>query len=55
MPVIRDIITKITGIVDKLNALDPATKQTIIKIGLMAAALGPLLIVVAKQFLLSEV
>ena len=32
----------------KLNALDPATKQTIIKIGLMAAALGPLLIVVGK-------
>ena len=32
MPVIRDIITKIQGFVDKLNALDPATKQTIIKI-----------------------
>ncbi len=43
MPVIRDIITKIhRDFVDKLNALDPATKQTIIKIGLMAAALGPL-------------
>ena len=28
MPVIRDIITKIQGFVDKLNALDPATKQT---------------------------
>ena len=49
MPVIRDIITKIQGFVDKLNALDPATKQTIIKIGLMAAALGPLLIVVGKM------
>ena len=48
MPVIRDIITKIQGFVDKLNALDPATKQTIIKIGLMAATLGPLLIVVGK-------
>ena len=48
MPVIRDIITKIQGFVDKLNALDPATKQTIIKIGLMAAALGPLLIVIGK-------
>ena len=48
MPVIREMITKIQGFVDKLNALDPATKQTIIKIGLMAAALGPLLIVVGK-------
>ena len=48
MPVIRDIITKVQRFVDKLNALDPATKQTILKIGLMAAALGPLLIVVGK-------
>lgn len=32
MPVIRDIITKIQGFVDKLNALDPATKQTISKL-----------------------
>ena len=48
MPVIREIIAKIQGFVDKLNALDPATKQTILKIGLMAAALGPLLIVVGK-------
>ena len=48
MPVIRDIITKIQGFVDKLNALDSATKQTIIKVGLMAAALGSLLIVVGK-------
>ena len=48
MPVIRDIITKIQGFVDKLNALDPATKQTILKIGLMAAALDPLLIVIGK-------
>ena len=31
MPVIRDIITKIQGFVDKLNAIGPATKQTIIK------------------------
>ena len=48
MPVIREMIAKIQGFVDKLNALDSATKQTIIKIGLMAAALGPLLIVVGK-------
>ena len=48
MPVIREMITKIQGFVDKLNALDPATKQTILKIGLMAAALGPLLIVIGK-------
>lgn len=48
MPVIREMIAKIQGFVDKLNALDSATKQTILKIGLMAAALGPLLIVIGK-------
>ena len=48
IPVIRDITTKIQGFVDKLNVLDSATKQTIIKIGLMAVALGLLLIVISK-------
>ena len=48
MPVIREIIAKIQEFIDKLNALDPATKQTILKIGLMAVALGPLLIVIGK-------
>lgn len=48
MPIIREMIAKIQGFIDKLNALDPATKQTILKIGLMAATLGPLLIVIGK-------
>ncbi len=48
MPAIRAIVTKIQGFIDKLNAMDPATKETIVKIALIAAALGPLLIVVGK-------
>lgn len=48
MPAIRAIVSKIQALVDKLNAMDPATKETIIKIALIAAALGPLLIVVGK-------
>ena len=48
MPAIREIVAKIQGFIDKLNAMDPATKETIIKIALVAAALGPLLIVVGK-------
>ena len=48
MPTIRAIVAKIQALVDKLNAMDPATKETIIKIALIAAALGPLLIVVGK-------
>lgn len=48
MPVIRDIVTKIQAFIDKLNAMDPATKQTIVKIALVAAAMGPLLVVIGK-------
>lgn len=42
------IIAKIQEWVTKFNALDDSTKQTIIKIALIAAALGPLLIVIGK-------
>ena len=48
MPVIREIVTKIQAFIDKLNAMDPATKQTIVKIALVAAAMGPLLVVIGK-------
>jgi phage-related minor tail protein len=48
MPTIRAIVTKIQEFVDKLNALDPSMKETIIKIALIAAAIGPLLIVIGK-------
>lgn len=48
MPTIRAIVSKVQALVDKFNALSPATKETIVKIALVAAALGPLLIVVGK-------
>ena len=48
MPIIRSIVSHIQGLVDKLNQLDPQTKETIVKIALIAAALGPLLIVIGK-------
>ncbi|MDE7365039.1 MAG: phage tail tape measure protein, partial [Ruminococcus sp.] len=48
MPAIRSIVTKIQGLMDKLNTLSPQTKETIVKIALIAASLGPLLIVVGK-------
>ena len=48
MPAIRAIVSKIQALVDKLNQMDPATKETIVKIALVAAALGPLLVVVGK-------
>jgi TP901 family phage tail tape measure protein len=48
MPAIRAIVSKIQGLIDHFNALSPATKETIVKIALVAAALGPLLVVVGK-------
>ncbi|HRU97869.1 MAG TPA: phage tail tape measure protein [Ruminococcus sp.] len=48
MPAIRSIVSYMQGLVDKLNQLDPQTKETIVKIALVAAALGPMLIVLGK-------
>lgn len=48
MPVIREIVAKIQAFIDKLNEMDPATKQTIVKVALVAAAMGPLLVVIGK-------
>jgi phage-related minor tail protein len=48
MPVIKQVVDVIQKMVDKLNALDPSVKETIVKIALVAATLGPLLIVVGK-------
>ena len=51
MPAIRAIVSKIQGLIDKFNALSPATKETIVKVALVAAALGPLLVVVGKTMI----
>ena len=48
MPAIRSIISKIQDFVDKLNGMDEGTKQAIVKIGLLVAAIGPLLIVIGN-------
>ena len=48
IPVIRDVVSFIQKIIDKLNAMDPHTKETIVRIAAIAAALGPVLIVIGK-------
>ena len=48
MPIIRDVVTWIQNLVDKLNSMDEGTRSTILKIGLFVAALGPVLTVVGK-------
>lgn len=48
MPAIRSIVSRIQALIDKFNAMSPATKEIIVKIALVAAALGPLLVVIGK-------
>ncbi len=48
MPAIRQIVSWIQGLVDKLNGMDEGTKKTIVTIGLIVAAIGPALIVIGK-------
>ncbi|MGN9097568.1 phage tail tape measure protein [Flintibacter porci] len=48
MPMIRDVVSAIQGFVDKLNSMDEGTRQTIITIAAVVAAIGPLLIIIGK-------
>ena len=45
MPAIRKIVSAIQGFIDKLNGMDDGTRAMIIKVGLLVAAIGPLLII----------
>lgn len=45
MPAIRNIVTKIQEFVDKLNGMDEGTREMVLKIGLLVAALGPFLVI----------
>ena len=47
-PTIQKVTEFIQGFVDKFNALTPAQQQTIVQIGLVVAAIGPLLIIIGK-------
>jgi phage-related protein len=48
IPVVRDVVAVIQEMVNDLNALDEPTKRLIVTIAAIAAALGPVLIVVGK-------
>lgn len=47
-PMIRDLAEKITELVNKFNGLSDKTKENIVKFGLFAAAIGPLLVVLGS-------
>lgn len=46
MPAIRAIVSKIQAFVDKLNHMSEGQRKAILTIGLMVAALGPLLVII---------
>ena len=48
MPTIRKVVEGVQGFVDKLNSMDERTRQIIITIGLVVAAIGPALVVIGK-------
>lgn len=48
MPVIRNIVKKVQAFVDKLNSMNDAQRETIIKVAAVAAAIGLLLIILGK-------
>ena len=46
MPAIRNIVSGVQAFVDKLNGMDESTKRAVVKIALLVAAIGPLLIII---------
>ena len=45
---LQPVIDKVQGWIDKFNSLDEETQNTIVKIGLIVAAIGPLLLIGGK-------
>lgn len=46
MPAIRNIVSHIQAFIDKLNGMDEGQKKAILTIGLVVAAIGPLLVII---------
>ena len=45
MPAIRKVVTAVQGFVDKLNGMNESQRNTILRIGMLVAALGPFLVI----------
>lgn len=48
IPVIRNLVVAITEWISWLDSLDPSMKQTILQVGAIVAAIGPLLLILGK-------
>lgn len=47
-PTIQKVVNFLQGLVDKFNALSPLQQSIIVKVGLIVAAIGPVLLIVGK-------
>lgn len=45
MPAVRKVVTAVQGFVDKLNGMSESQRNTILRIGILVAALGPFLVI----------
>ena len=45
MPAVRKVVTAVQGFVDKLNGMSESQRNTILRIGILVAALGPFLLI----------
>lgn len=48
IPYVEEAIEFVDGLVEKFDSLDPSTKEIAVKLGLVAAAIGPILLVGGK-------
>ncbi len=48
LPTLKGLVEKIQGAVDKFNSLDKSQQENIVKFGLVAASIGPVLIVFGR-------
>ena len=45
MPAVRKVVTAVQGFVDKLNGMSESQRNTILRVGMLVAALGPFLVI----------
>ena len=45
MPAVRKVVTAVQGFIDKLNGMSESQRNTILRIGILVAALGPFLVI----------
>jgi TP901 family phage tail tape measure protein len=52
LPLIKDVVKFIQGLVDKINSLDDAQKEAIVRVAKVVAVVGPVLLILGKLFTL---